>query len=192
MPFNCPKCSAEIDAIGGAAFKERIAELTAAKDAAETARAQATAALESANATAGRLSARIAGFEHDDDALSILRDRHQKSGHKADFTAWLTADDGAKADRIASKLVPAPAAVAVAPTTPPPATTAPQAPTTPPAPTVTASATVAPGPATTPRMTPEQVTALNAPLKAEYARAKTPEEKASIRAKMEQNWSLAG
>ena len=194
MPFNCPKCSAEIPAVSEEAFRARLAELSAAKDAAEAARLSAVSALESATATAGRLSARIAGFEHDEATLSVLQLRHQASGSKVSFNDWLTADDGARTDRIAARLraesAPPVTQSAVPPEAPVPPVVA-QAP-LPPAPVASASSTVAPGPTTTPRMTADQVRQMNEPLKAQYARSKSQEERSQIKAKMDENWKLAG
>lgn len=195
MPFNCPKCSAEIPAVSEEAFKARLAEVSAAKDAAEAARLSAVSALESATATAGRLSARIAGFEHDEATLSVLQLRHQASGVKLSFNDWLTADDGARTDKIASRLraesAPPVAPPVAAPEAPAAPVVAPPAP-PPPAPLASASSTVAPGPTTTPRMTADQVRQMNEPLKAQYARAKSQEERNLIKSKMDENWKLAG
>ena len=194
MPFNCPKCSAEIPAVSEEAFKARLAELSAAKDAAEAARLSAVSALESATATAGRLSARIAGFEHDEATLSVLQLRHQASGSKASFNDWLTADDGARTDKIAARLRAESAPPVTPPVAPPEAPAVPvvaqAAP--PPASLASASSTVAPGPTTTPRMTADQVRQMNEPLKAQYARAKSQEERNLIKSKMDENWKLAG
>lgn len=194
MPFNCPKCSAEIPAVSEEAFRARLAELSAAKDAAEAARLSAVSALESATATAGRLSARIAGFEHDEATLSVLQLRHQASGSKVSFNDWLTADDGARTDKIAARLRAESAPPVTQSVVPPEAPVTPvvaQAP-PPPAPVASASATVAPGPTTTPRMTADQVRQMNEPLKTQYARAKSQEERNQIKAKMDENWKLAG
>lgn len=195
MPFNCPKCSAEIPAVSEEAFKARLAEVSAAKDAAEAARLSAVSALESATATAGRLSARIAGFEHDEATLSVLQLRHQASGVKLSFNDWLTADDGARTDKIASRLraeSAPPVAPSVAAPEAPAAPVVAQAAPPPPAPLASASSTVAPGPTTTPRMTADQVRQMNEPLKAQYARAKSQEERNLIKSKMDENWKLAG
>lgn len=195
MPFNCPKCSAEIPAVSEEAFKARLAEVTAAKDAAEAARLSAVSALESATATAGRLSARIAGFEHDEATLSVLQLRHQASGSKVSFNDWLTADDGARTDKIAARLraeSAPPVTPSVAPPEAPAAPVVAQAAPPPPAPLASASSTVAPGPTTTPRMTADQVRQMNEPLKAQYARAKSQEERNLIKSKMDENWKLAG
>jgi hypothetical protein len=192
MPYNCPKCSAEIPAVSEDAFKTRITELTASKDAAEAAKAQAIANLTAATSTANRLSARIAGYNHDDDVLSVLQDRHAKSGYQGAFSDWLTDANGAATDKIAP-LLRAQAQAPVVPPVPaemPPAPVAPPAP--PIAPQVSASATVAAAPATTPRKTAEQIYQENAALKTQYAAAKSADDRARIKAQMDENWKQAG
>ena len=199
MP-NCPHCSKEIDygsinAVPQETMTERLGEVTAKRKEAEKERD----ALRLVAAQAVKLGARAFGFEDSADALETLEMRYKKAataGFEGDMIAWFGAENGARADVIAAKFIPKPdaapalSAPAATSATPP----ASQTPTPPSAPTPVASAssTVAPGPTTTPRMTADQVAKMNEPLKKQYAQAKSTEERNQIKAKMDENWKLAG
>ena len=190
MP-NCPHCSKEIDygsinAVPQETMTERLGEVTAKRKEAEKERD----ALRLVAAQAVKLGARAYGFPDSADALETLEMRYKKAaaaGFEGDMIAWFGADNGARTDVIASMFMPKIDPTPVQPA--PPAT--PAAP-LPPAPIASASATVAPGPTTTPRMTADQVRQMNEPLKKQYAQAKSQEERNQIKAKMDENWKLAG
>lgn len=190
MP-NCPHCSKEIDygsinAVPQETMTERLGEVTAKRKEAEKERD----ALRLVAAQAVKLGARAYGFPDSADALETLEMRYKKAaaaGFEGDMIAWFGADNGARTDVIASMFMPKADPTPAQPV--PPAT--PAAP-LPPAPIASASATVAPGPTTTPRMTADQVRQMNEPLKAQYARSKSQEERSQIKAKMDENWKLAG
>ena len=201
MPINCPHCNGEVTQ---PAIDQRIADINEKRLLAE--RERDGFKLMAAKAT--NLGARANGFDATPDAIEMLEFRHNKAksaGYEGDFLDWLADAKGAKADPIASRLVaaapsPVAAPAVVAPPEPaaPPAPAAPAAESAPTAPPVSRLPNAAPTtttPAVSPRLTAEQVTKKNEPLKKSYEQAIQSGNKdraAQLRAEIDANWKLMG
>lgn len=165
--FECPHCQKGIDDVMSVkSHKEEVDRRSKIQKQLETDLAESQRATKRLTAQAERvdlLAAKLHKFDVDEDTVSVLHQRHKKaqeSGFDGDFEGWLSSENGASADKVASRLRLMEASPPKSDAAKPPAEPKPK-------PVLPASTTDAITPATTPKMTYEQIQKINEPLMAQ-------------------------